>query len=583
MEDVNEGLRRTLIQKATVILTNRAFVNASAAKQQSIIDQMLVKGLDHQDLAMIQKQLGMAVTPVIPASLDNLDLSMLENLPYDVFVTLVMLGNVAGKDLIRICNTSRTLNGYCNKSKVINGVEKTQWIFRKLLADKYNVILGHNEDPKESYKLHALGGELFTFGSDYLGRPNAIHHSDPNDLEYPEGGVKWSNPVVRDIDSIPNFKNIRKVSVGGNYMAFITANNELYAFGQNKSRELGTGTHKNSNSPLRVIIKSPVTGGIIPAEAIDVSCAHSGMIFCTEEGIAYITGHYPSFALDKYARETSHLSLFPLDIPGTGIGTDRIKVTHVSHGGSCIAMISDKKLYTMAMTNIPKGRSDNAFIGVVPGFNNVTCVSCFDRSTTFIDSGKLYTINDLQNDVPKLVTPIEDIIYVSLGGYHLAFITSDNHMYTIGYVRPWDDQESKAKGIGKDEKGAVGRGKNIVTGVAERVKIQVANKFNNGTVEEDVLVKHVSCSDAKTMLVTTDGRTFSAGSQYIGRDAFVGVYFMDYLTGKETAEEKAAKLRTKKEQEKYVRVDSSLFGEVNGHYRNVKYVATGKWSNAFII
>src|SRR5579885_1444774 len=62
-------------------------------------------------------------------------------LPYDIFVKLIDTGQIKGKDLFRLCNTSSKLRGYCLKDRKYidkNGKifkTETQYVYRKALEE----------------------------------------------------------------------------------------------------------------------------------------------------------------------------------------------------------------------------------------------------------------------------------------------------------------------------------------------------------------------------------------------------------------------------------------------------------------
>ena len=87
--------------------------------------------------------------------------SMLERLPYDVFMNVIQTSDMTGKDLIHLCNSSPFLNEYCNRSLVLpNGDKLNQYLFRILLQNKYNINLPSEANPREEYRRVVIGDAL---------------------------------------------------------------------------------------------------------------------------------------------------------------------------------------------------------------------------------------------------------------------------------------------------------------------------------------------------------------------------------------------------------------------------------------
>ena len=182
----------------------------------------------------------------------NLDVNYgktLTNLPYEVFVNLIQAGQLEGRDLLQLCNSSAKLREYCDRSFTLNnGQQISQYIFRLALqsigidADaiitKYQAR-GRNLTPKDIYIYYTVGdgvrydrlaaklqqivniandeadwrlrfplnlGELLYYQSDYdfefLGR--AANEFDPNYLLFDHG--------KEAIYELSQYDNLDKVS-----------------------------------------------------------------------------------------------------------------------------------------------------------------------------------------------------------------------------------------------------------------------------------------------------------------------------------------------------------------------------------
>lgn len=78
----------------------------------------------------------------------------LESLPYHVFLNLVLNGDLKGKDLINLCNSSPLINEKCNRSFIKEtGETIPQFLFYNLLR-KMNADIGLRENYRDVYKTY---------------------------------------------------------------------------------------------------------------------------------------------------------------------------------------------------------------------------------------------------------------------------------------------------------------------------------------------------------------------------------------------------------------------------------------------
>ncbi len=147
MEESSD-LRLTRINRARQILNHPAVINASLEKRERTIQTLLDKGLRQDDLQMLLAEkntddlLRMLLaekntddSQMVLAEKNEVknETAALEALPYDAFFSLVIKGNIRGRDLIRLCHSSSKLNEMCNRSRHVNGKTENQFLFRELL------------------------------------------------------------------------------------------------------------------------------------------------------------------------------------------------------------------------------------------------------------------------------------------------------------------------------------------------------------------------------------------------------------------------------------------------------------------
>jgi hypothetical protein len=105
------------------ILRSPIFLTYQIDQQRAVLNQILETGeITKEELvfliseeAKIQKQLESSNNNEKPES--NRQIRELLNLvDYNTFLTMVTAGQIRGKHLIALCNSSKKLNGYCNRS-----------------------------------------------------------------------------------------------------------------------------------------------------------------------------------------------------------------------------------------------------------------------------------------------------------------------------------------------------------------------------------------------------------------------------------------------------------------------------------
>lgn len=147
------------MEEARKILLHPNFNQLSAEQIQTAYRLILSSGITKEQITKILKEK------------DN-RYSYLENLPYNVFLKIIDAGEIKGKDLIALCNSSPILNGYCNRDYVIKN-QKTdqlvkiipQYVFNKLLQ-KAGIRVLPKEIPRRVYIREFVGGKVKKFDED---------------------------------------------------------------------------------------------------------------------------------------------------------------------------------------------------------------------------------------------------------------------------------------------------------------------------------------------------------------------------------------------------------------------------------
>jgi hypothetical protein len=124
------------IQKARKILLHENFPKLTPLQVQDVYRNLIIQGITKEEISQILKE-------------KKKDVTYLEGLPYNVFVNLVLVGEIDGRDLLNFCNSSPLINEKCNKAFISeSGHVVPQFIFSKLLQ---KMGIPSRENPREQY------------------------------------------------------------------------------------------------------------------------------------------------------------------------------------------------------------------------------------------------------------------------------------------------------------------------------------------------------------------------------------------------------------------------------------------------
>ena len=224
-------------------------------------------------------------------------------------------------------------------------------------------------------------------------------------------------------------KEIKRVSLGTGYSAYIAEDGSLYTWECNIAGGLGNGTTKNSAIPVKImdnVVSISVKGG---------TCAA-----ITTDGSLYTWGNnqYGQLGNGKYGYD--NYSSTPIKIMDN--------VVSVSLGGNHSAAITtDGSLYTWGSNDcghLGDGTTDDKSTPVKI-MDNVVSISVKDGTCAAITTdGSLYTWGNNQygqlgngkygydNYSSTPIKIMDNVASVSLGGLHSAAITIDGSLYVWG-------------------------------------------------------------------------------------------------------------------------------------------------------
>ena len=142
------------------IFNSDGFRNGSEQQKVAIISQILQTGeLSGKEVFRIYNESRISNntsnnTLNIPNELDASQATQLAKLPYDVFINVILAGDIRGEDLLSLCNSSKVLQDYCNRSLTLpNGQEVSQYLFRQLIEKtRPGYVVNDNDVPKNVYE-----------------------------------------------------------------------------------------------------------------------------------------------------------------------------------------------------------------------------------------------------------------------------------------------------------------------------------------------------------------------------------------------------------------------------------------------
>jgi len=401
------------------ILRSPLFLQQSIDEQQAILDKILETGeITRQELFNVISQEEARLRQ--PTELENRqpekinrDAQLLNSLDYNTFLTFILTGNIKGKHLITLCNTSRKLNEYCNRSfQPLNnqgqgyGQAQSQWLFR-LLLDRMGIPLLFGRTPKQTYIDKTIGGRVLAFGENETGQSGL-------------GRIFRVNvpTIIPDLED-----NIIQVNAGSNFSLCLTNKGNVWGFGNNALGQLaimGGGTK--------------LTPDLIwdSGNIIQVSSGFSHFLFLDTQGRVW-------------GNNIGGNGLGPYLIPGLE------KIIQVSCGARhSLCLDQQGRVWAFGDNQWGKlGLGDNVDRNVptlIPNFDGIVQVAAGGyRSHCLDDQGRVWSFGAnaseqlgfsddfiANNSVPKLIPNFNGIVQISAGGAHTLCLDNQGRVWGFG-------------------------------------------------------------------------------------------------------------------------------------------------------
>lgn len=327
------------------------------------------------------------------------------NIPYDVFLQMIMTNDIKGQDLISMCISIPVLNRKCN--------ERNQLLFSKLLQKEYNIQ--NNPTPRETYSKLTMPSlwVVGEYGMYSNSSPLNISQFHPNITTL---SVGYAGLAIIDFNGVAsiwkkplNYKGtretlyfgkrrIKQISVGPNIIGIID------------DAGLAAMVHSNTLEELPEIMG-----------ARGVSCGETHGMLIDKEGQLWKFGQRPSFYGEM--------------IPGlTGIK----QVSCGKNYDICIDSAGQLWINGLSPSNIQTSQ-----FTMIPNFKGVKQVSAGPRHCIFLDNeDRAWAFGDnthKQLGLPDLYVYDITLIpnapkskFVACAPYHTMFLAVDGTTWVLG-------------------------------------------------------------------------------------------------------------------------------------------------------
>lgn len=265
------------------------------------------------------------------------------------------------------------------------------------------------------------GGQVYTFGTGYIGQVGHTTHTDAT-----------LTPTL-----IEGISDVAAIATGISYTVLLTNAGQVYTFGLNDSGELGHGDNEVRNTPTLI-------QGIDGITAVAAGNWHT--LLLTAEGQVYSFG---SNDYGQLGRKDNESKSIPKLISGLN---DRI--TAIAAGARhTVLLTAEGEVYTFGEGRLGQlGHGDNKNKSVptlLSGLQEqITAVSAGAFYTVLLsEDGQVYTFGEGKNGqlghgnlvnikVPTLLAGLQNrITAITAGGSHTALLTDDGQVYTFGAGR----------------------------------------------------------------------------------------------------------------------------------------------------
>lgn len=450
--------------KVRKIVSSAKFQALADSHKLELVERLVDQGMRRSDVLGIISDVQQS-TGKIASAHDILtgktapahDINFLESLPYDILMSIIQSGNIKGKDLLSLCDTSPIISKHCNRDLVLpDGTVKTQYLFRKQLEDIDIKGMPWKTSPRQLYAELAQSYKVWTFGNDDY--RDEAYHRYPVWIEVPRN-IKQvacgsgqtllldTNGVVlyfgRDHHAKPYHDpvwismrmgtKIIQVAAGEDHNLLLDESGRVWGFGNNSGAQLGLGHRQEQVRPAMI----PGLTNII----------------------SVVCGQLVSMFIDKDRRVWSCGRNFVGQLGlGDTIG-DRLIPTLIPNFKNAFQIaIGDRSTFILDMAGNVWGCGSNEYgdLGLprrmkiatvptrIPVVQNIIKIACYESHTLFLDrNGKVWGCGRNFNGElgpeganfetgPRLLSGVEDIIDVAAGSSHSLFLDKRGRVWGRG-------------------------------------------------------------------------------------------------------------------------------------------------------
>jgi hypothetical protein len=231
--------RQNAITMVVSILRSPIFLAYGTEQQKAVLDQIIATGeLSSQDVYRLFQE-------------ETNQYNYLENLPYNVFVNIIDSGEIKGRDLVHLCNSSSKLRAMCLKTREFVDLQgkvysvKTEYVYRRVL-EQLGILVGPNEHPSEIYAKLSSSYQLW----DYVKEP--VMGMLPGGIMLPIAGVN-NQPFRKVKGSDQDFDFVKQVIKANHHTLFLDTLGNVWGYGYNNYLQLGLGGKLSNQIPNRVL------------------------------------------------------------------------------------------------------------------------------------------------------------------------------------------------------------------------------------------------------------------------------------------------------------------------------------------
>jgi hypothetical protein len=347
--------------------------------------------------------------------------SILEKFDYNIFIDLIIRGDIKGRDLLTLCKVCKKFREFCHRGFEIKNKNgeviriDDQYLFRFLLS-RNGIKSEEDREPKEVYIEETIGRKFFGIGNNHYGQL-----------------ALGPQESVEIITRIPKMENIIDISCGGYHSLCLDNQGRVWAFGENTCGQLGLGDNKHRRVPTLILTLENI---------VQISTRMHHSLCLDNQGRVWSFGNNGDGELGLGDSQNRY---FPTMIPNFN------NICQVSAGNfHCLCLDNQGRVWSFGANYSGQlGLEDNRsrtvptlipnlekIIDVITGMNSF-CINEEGKVWSFGDNmfGQLGLGDNVNKYLPCQVHSLNDcnIIQVSLSNHHSLCLDDQGRVWVFGY------------------------------------------------------------------------------------------------------------------------------------------------------